>query len=216
MAANKQGQQLSNNNLIIVMVLITLLVLGVTAYVAKTLIADISLNATVIGLKSKADSQVKQDVTAAPNLVDSFNNLGASANVLSDALPGTADFPSLIVEMENIANDAGVSLKTVNPQAAGGIGTQAAAPVASAAASTATSSSSVAAPIPQAFPFSIEVNGSYASMLKVFSDLEVSARPMRVTGVQLSGSGSSMSAQIYINTYYQSAATLPFGTEAVK
>ncbi len=219
MAANKQDKQLSNNNLIIIMVLVTLLVLGVSALIGKTLIGDISLNAKVIGLKNKAYSQVKQDVTAAPNLVTSFNNLGASANVLADALPNTADFPTLIVEMENIANDAGVKLTTVGPLAGGTAGVGGTAPVTTsngAAPTTATTSSNpVATPQPQTYSFTAEVQGSYASLQKVLTDLEASARPMRVTGLQISGSGSSLSALLDVNTYYQSAATLPFGTEAV-
>jgi hypothetical protein len=224
-------QEMSSNNLIIIMVLITLLVVGVTAIVTKTLWDDISLNSKVVSAKSLAAKNADADVSAAPGLVDAYDNLGNQTALLSDALPNTSDYPSLIVEMENIANDSGMKLKTVAPNSAGLSATSGSVSGASSAASSSSSSNSVVAGSsassassstglpnlsPQDYPFTMTVEGNYTGLLKLLGDLETSARPMRVSGISISGGGTSMTAEVSVDTYWQPAAQLPFGTETVK
>jgi hypothetical protein len=114
------------------------------------------------------------------------------------------------VELENVANDSGVTLKSVAPDTS------------SSAGDTATTSGSSStgdatqAPSPQNYAFTISVIGTYPSLMRVFSDLEASARPMRVTGLSIAGSGSSLTAQISVTTYFMDKAVLPIGTESIK
>src|SRR4029077_13044200 len=108
MAANKQ--QMSNSNLLIVMILVTLLVVGVTTFAVKFLWGAITLDNRVLNEKNVADKQLTEDVENAPKLINDYNSLGADATTLADALPSSSDFPSLIVTLENLTNSAGVQL----------------------------------------------------------------------------------------------------------
>ncbi len=203
MAQNKT-ENLSSNNLVIIMLLISFLVVGASGLVVKALFTSIVRDTKVATAKGKADKQLSADLTAAPRLVDAYAALGPQALVLSDALPTTVDLPSLLVGLEGMAGDAGIKLKTV---AAAQVAVSASTTPAPTSGSTAT---------PQVYPFSVTFDGTYASMQKFLSDIEVSARPMRVVGIQLNGSGSALSGEIDIQTYYQDKAQLPFSTETIK
>ena len=232
MASKVAQKKLSGNNLLIVLALVTLLALGITALAAKTMIADILLNNKVLTAKNEADANLKTDLDAAPKLVDAFNALGNQAGVLSDALPVTSDFPALLVEMENITNDTGMLLKSVDPDTGGLGGTSVTASAASAATTTASSagatggtaaagssdasSGGIAAPTPQTYNFTLDLNGTYPNVLRMLSDLETSARPMRVTSMTLGGVTGALNVQLGVTTYYMDKAQLPIGTETVK
>lgn len=237
MAASDK-QQLSNNNLMIIMVLITLLVLGATALIGKALVTSIVRDTNVVSAKNKADKQLKDDLAAAPSLVQAFQGLGQSANTLADALPTTSDFPGLIVLLENISNDSGMTLKSVSPSASttGATGTTAtttptaptASSVTSAASSSLTSGSggsgsttgaasgSAMQAAPKTYDFALDFDGSYVGLLKMLGDLQTSARPIRIVGMELSGSGTQMSGTLTLETFYQDKAQLPFSTETIK
>jgi len=193
----------------IVLLLINLLVLGASGLVAKSLFGTIARDRVVNEKKGVAEKQVKEDLAAAPNLVDAFNNLGSKAALVADALPNAVDYPSLIVTLENMTNAASTKLKNITAAPDAGVSAVPATGTAPAAAST-------AGPTPQTFAFSINTTSNYDSLLKLLGEFETSARPMRVTGLQLTGGGSSMSAQIDAQTYYQDKAKLPFSTETVK
>jgi Tfp pilus assembly protein PilO len=199
-------QQLSNNNLMVVMVLISLLVVGVSGFVAKSLIASIQLDKKVLDYKSAADKQIKADVKAAPKLVDAYAALGDQAGTLADALPNTADFPSLIVALENMSKDTGTSIKSVAPAVTSS------APGATSTAPTA----SVLKPVPHSYPFTITFDTTYATLQQLLDHFEKSARPMRVVSLKLNGSGSALSGTMDVETYYQDKAELPFSEVTVK
>jgi hypothetical protein len=203
--ATKVEAKLSGNNLIIVLVLVTLLVVGITGLAAKFLVASIVLDTKVIAAKSLADKNLTEDLKAGPKLVDAYNALGSKANVLADALPNTADFPSLIVELENISGVTGVHMKTVTPAVVSAVAAAGAAPAASGDV-----------PTPQTYTYTITFDGTYASLLGVLGSLETSARPMRVVGMQASGVGSAMSVQLDVETFYMDKAHLPISKETIK
>jgi Tfp pilus assembly protein PilO len=204
-AANK-AEKLSGNNLMIVLLLITFLVVGASVLIVKALVGSIALDVKVVSAKSKADKQLTQDVTAAPMLVDSYSALGAQAQTLSDALPNDSDFPGLIVTLENMSNSVGIKLKSVAPVTAVTVTVPTTTPVASADST----------PTPQTYPFSITFDGTYTAVKNLLALVETSARPMRVVGLQLTGSGSNMSGEIDMQTFYQDKGQLPFSTETIK
>ena len=228
MASNKvtkQTEQMSGNNLIIVLTLITFLVVGIAGLAAKALIGSITLDNKVLAAKSKANNTLQKDVDAAPKLVDAYTALGSQAGEIADGLPNTADFPGLLVLLENMSNDAGLRLKTIAPAlAAGSLSTTSTAPTSTASTSSSTagttsgstSGDASQAPQPQPFDFSVNFDGRYDTLLKLLDHLEKSARPMRITGMQITGSGSALSGQINAETYYQDKAQLPFSTETIK
>jgi hypothetical protein len=209
-------QQLSNGNLMIVMILITLLVVGVAGLLAKSLITTIARDTTVVQKKLAADDQLAKNIKAAPSLIADYNRLGdknqagTRARTLESALPNDPDFPSLLVTMENIAAVSGVTLKEITPNA------NDVTAVSPSGASAAAASNSTAAPEPQPYAFGISLTGSYPNINKALASLELSARPMRITEANFAGSGNSLNATIAIETYYQDKGKLPFGTETVK
>jgi hypothetical protein len=208
--ATKTEGKLSGNNLIIVLALVTFLAVGVTALVAKALVASIVLDTKVVSAKSLADKNLKTDLEAAPKLVDAYNALGAQANVLADALPNTADFPSLIVELENISGITGVKIKSVSPSLTG------AATTGDPAAGTAPATTAGEVPTPQTYSYTVTFDGTYASLVGVLGSLETSARPMRVVGLQATGTGGALSVELDVDTFYMDKAQLPIGKETIK
>jgi hypothetical protein len=211
--AATKDEKLTGNNLYVVLTLVTLLAVGITVLIGKALVGSISLDSKVVTAKNTAKNQLTSDVQAAPQLVEAYSSLGTQAQTLADALPNDSDFPGLIVTLENMTTADGLQLKSVSPTAAG-----TAAPIASETptAGTSTTTSGVSAPAPQTYPFSVAFDGSYAGLLKLLGQVENSARPMRVVGIQLSGSGSAMSGEVDLQTFYQPAAQLPFGEETIK
>lgn len=205
MAATKQ-QQLSGNNLLIVMLLITLLVVGISGLVGKSLVTTALRDKKVLEKKSLAEKQLEKNIEAAPRLIDSYGQLGEKASVVANALPNTPDFPSLIVTLENMGRGAGIKIKSVTPVQAGSTDEADAAPVAT----------SDTAPKPQPYKFGIAFSGSYVGLAKLLTEIETSARPMRVLDIQLTGSGSALTGVVDVETYYQDKAELPFGKETVK
>jgi Tfp pilus assembly protein PilO len=199
----KAGEKLSNNNLIIILVLVTMLVLGITGFAANLLVKSIGVDSKVVGAKAKAESQLKDDLKVAPNLVSAYDALGPEGAILDDAMPTTADFPALIVLLENVTTDAGMRLKNVTPAPTGNL----AGVAPDAPGST---------PTVKTYPFIINVDGRFDSIVTLLDHLEKSARPMKVTGLHFAGSGNALSGEIDITTYYQPKSELPFSKEQIK
>lgn len=206
-SSKDQPKQMSNNNLIIIMALISLLVVGASVLIGKALVTSIVRDTKVISAKSKADKQAKDDVAAAPNLVNAYNAMGSSANTLSDALPTSADEPSLLVALENMGNDSTLTVKSIS---------SATASVGSSAAATGVPTSGSAAVAPTEYDFVVDYVGTYSALQKFLNDIEQSVRPMRVTGISMNGTGSSLTGEIDAATYWQDKAQLPFSTETIK
>jgi hypothetical protein len=198
-----------------VILLVTLIALGVTGVAVKMLATSIIRDAKVLSAKNKANDQLEKNLESAPKLVDNAKNLGSTNELIADALPNTSDFPGLMALMENLSAESGVTLKSINPSSAAGT---VASPASGGAvpAATAAVPNSGDVPTPQTFAFSAAFDGTYASFQRLIANLEASARPVKVTSVQLSGSGNSLSVQLEGTTYYQDKATVPFKLETVK
>jgi hypothetical protein len=219
MQATKPTDKLSSNNLLMVLLLVSLLIVGATALVAKSLIQGIVRDSSVLSKMNAAESILTKNLDSAPQLVSAYANLSvATRATLTDALPTTSDFPGLIVALENISSDSGSTLKNVSPgqvsldpnanaTAAGTVTTTTAA---------AASDGAVPVPAPKTYNYTIAFDGTYASLQKFLGDLELYTRPMRVTSLKLSGSGTALSGTVDVQTFYQDKASLPFGKETVK
>lgn len=205
MAAIKT-EQLSSNNLIIIVLLITLLVVGVSVLVGKSMVTTIVRDQKVLDKKNAAKEQLTKNIEAAPGLIESYGQLKEKGVVLADALPNNADFPSLIVTLENMARGAGLKLKSVTPSQVAATDED----------GGAVAVGNVLAPVAQPYKFGIAFSGGYAGLGKLLGELETSARPMRVLDIQLTGGGSALSGIMNVETYYQDKAELPFSKETVK
>lgn len=205
--------QLSNNNYFIVLLLVSLLVVGGTVLIGKSLVNGIVRDTTVLKKKNIANDQLTKNVNAAPQLIEKYQTL-SSRNMIADALPNTSDLPAFMAVMENISGSSGVSLKSISPSQAGAVGTTAVGADTSGAA--AASTNGVTPPKPQPYTVSLTFDANYASLGRLLKSIEQSVRPIRVTGLQISGSGATLSIQMDVTTYYQDKASLPFSTETVK
>lgn len=202
MATNPATKQnLSNNNFIIMAILITLIVVGVTVLVGKGLVTTIILDSKVIAKKNTANKQLDNNLKSAPKLVDAYRKLADTKKIVADALPNTSDFSGLIAQLENMAGVSGVTIKTIAPDAS-------VAPEAAARASD--------TPQPQQYKVAVTVTGNYASFQKFLAAVENSVRPMKATTLQISGDGSNLTFGISLSAYYQGIATIPYKLEVVK
>lgn len=216
MATKDPTKQLSNNNYFIVLLLLTLLVLGGAVLGGKLLVTDIIRDTKVKDAKNTANKQLDKNLTAAPQLVDRYDNLGARKNLIAEALPNTSDLPGLIALMENLSGSSGVSLKSVTPSQTATSGVASTTAPAETASTTPAATSGASKPMPQPYAVSLTFDATYPTLQKLLEAIEQSARPMRVTSVQLTGSGSSLAVTLDLTTYYQDKADLPFNTKVIK
>jgi Tfp pilus assembly protein PilO len=188
-----------------VLLLISLLVLGVAGFAAKTLITNIIRDTKAVSAQSKANGQLDQDLQAAPQLVQAYQSLGANKNLIAAALPSGTDLPGFIALMENLSGSVGVNLKSVAPSL-----------TAVAASGTATASASRDVSTPQPYNLTITLEGNYNALQGLLKAIEQSARPIRITAIQITGSANDLSIQLDATTYYQGQASLPFKKEVIK
>jgi Tfp pilus assembly protein PilO len=180
------------------------------------LITTIIRDAKVLGAKNKANAQLEKNLESAPRLVENYKNLGATNELIMDALPNTADFPGLTAMMENLTQESGLTLKSISPSS-GALATGAGAGVgATSTAPAATTAQNTGKLLPQMTSFNVAFDGSYQAFQRLVANIEASARPVRINSVQLSGSGGSLAVQMEATTYYQDKATVPFRMETVK
>ncbi len=190
-------QSLSVNKTIAIAAMGTLIVVLLCGFAAKTLISFIGFNGRVIDKKNTANEQLKANLPAVTALAASYVELGSKLQLINDALPTTPDFPSVVSTIEAIAGSSGVRLKSVT--------TANTTPVAA-----------VTSTVPQSFEFSVSVAGSYDNLLKFFSNIELSSRPMKLLGLTQTGSSSAQSADLKLQTYYQAAVDTTPKSEVIK
>jgi len=195
---------LSNNNFIIVAILITLVTVGITVLVGRGLVNVIILDSKVIAKKNIANKQLDSNLIAAPKLVDAYNQLGDTKRTLADALPNTSDFSGLMAQLENMTAVTGVSLKSIAPDTTANLGNTV--PVAPGSDN----------PAAQEYKVAMTIEGTYDSLLKFLSAVESSVRPMKATSLQIAGSGSDVTFGVSLTAYHQDIATIPYKLEVVK
>ncbi|MBW4061302.1 hypothetical protein HJC99_01880 [Candidatus Saccharibacteria bacterium] len=203
-----EKRELSNNNFFIVLLLISLVAVGAGILITKGLITSIRHNAKVLTATSAANKQLDANVVSAPQLVSSYQSLsGSTPTILTDALPNTPDFPGLISLLETTGNLSGATYTSMVPDVAVG---------ATVAPATSVPASNGSIPTAQSTNVLAKFTGSYPAMMKLINTLQLSARPIQITAIDISGTGAQITGTLSITTYYQAKATLPFGTESIK
>lgn len=213
--ATKKVDSISANNLLLILLLVSLIVIGATGLVAKSLIVGIIRDTKVLSATNKAKSTLDKNLQSAPKLVSEFEGLEQRMrDTLADALPNDNDFPSLIVALENIASDSNFILKSVAP---GQVMVSQSANSGTVSTTSADSGTgSIEPPRPKPYVYTVAFDGSYISLLKFMNDLELYTRPMRVTSLKLSGTGNALSGTVDVQTFYQDKAALPYAKEIIK
>jgi Tfp pilus assembly protein PilO len=187
--------------IILITVLVAVVALVITGLIGNAMVHKFQTNLKVIDKKSTAEKQLKANLDALHSLSSQYDQLGDAKKVISDGLPNKPDFPALSSLMENIAKQSGIGLVSVATDDGASTG--------AAPANTSVGSA-------QQLNFQIEVQGSYGALLKLMQNIEVSARPMRVTNITVDGASEKLSVKLAISTYYQPASTLELKKETVQ
>ncbi len=193
--ASRREKILKAGSTMFIAVAIAAVVVSVSLVSMRFLWEKKSYNDRVIQAKSTARDQVQTNVTNLGKLSEQYPALNESASTNSTtilhALPPTYDYAALASSIESLAQRSGVSFT-------GAIGQD------NSASAVATAPTSV----PIEIPLTLQVSGSYDSIVAFIKNLEKSIRPISVTNVTYSGTNSSLRATIQATTYYQPARDL--------
>ncbi len=200
-------------NYLIIAVLVGFVAIVATLLIGRIFVTQALLNNKIITKKSAADTQLLQNIENVKTLASSYASLGAAQQIITNGLPAQSDFPALNGLMENIAKVSGVKLTSVDTALA----------AASASSGTTTTTSTAAAPAaaggpdrPKEFAFVVDINGDYPKIINFITNLEKSARPMRITNISVDNATGGLDVKLSITTYYQPATALQEKTEEVK
>ncbi|HSX14521.1 MAG TPA: hypothetical protein VLE72_01235 [Candidatus Saccharimonadales bacterium] len=223
MANSIKKPRLSTNALIALSAVAVALVVIIVLVFGRSLIKRIGHNNAVITKKASAEKQLKQNLANLPGLSQAYSNLGPTKTVINDALPTTASFPDLVATIESIAGTSGVALQSVSPALVSSAAASSAAPTSSSPSAavqsingTSSSTTSVQPSGPQPYQFSMSIQGNYDSLVKFLHNLQLSARPIIISGVQVTGTNDALTATVTGQTFYFNPQVLEDKTEVVK
>jgi hypothetical protein len=200
--ATKKSSKLSVMNYLLIMIGVSVLVVGASVVIGRGQVVDIVQQINIQNAKNKANNQLDADSKSAAQLITNYQNLDAPTKALiADSLPQTADQPGFLVILDSMAKQAGLTLRTYSPAQLFTSGLPAA---------------GSDMPAAQTMDVSLSLTGNYTALNKMLGLIEQSSRPIRVNGIQVSGSGGSLSIQLSVTTYFQDKASLPFKSEELK
>jgi hypothetical protein len=188
---------------------------------SKVLLNQYSYQNRIIAAKQVAVNQLKSDAVSGNSLISNYKkfvnsspinilgsnvsgnaqNNGNNAKIVLDALPGQYDFPGLVTSLDNLLSNQAFTLTSIS-------GTD--------QELAEQHNSSSTSPVPVEIPLSISATGSYTSIQQLFSILQLSIRPIVVQSINLSGTDTTLTANISGYTFYQPAKVFSIGTEIVK
>ena len=187
---------------------------------SKALLGQRGYQSRVIAAKVKAVNQLKQNVSAAQTLVNSYtafvsapdNVLGGStkgngdrdgdnAKIVLDALPSKYDFPALATSLEKILTSQNYKINSI-------AGTD--------DELQQQNTLSSPAPKPIEIPFQISVSGNYSAMQNFINTLERSIRPIQVQTISFSAGSGGLQGTISAKTFYQPEKSLTITTKEIK
>ena len=186
---------------------------------SQALLSQRSYQARVIAEKNKARIQLEKNVKAVDSLAEAYQKFeeptvnliggsstgtsqrdGDNARLVLDALPGKYDFPALTTSLEKILLDNHFKIEAISgtdqelSQQADQTGDGAAVEM----------------------PFSITVDGTYASIQNLMGIFEQSIRPFSATTLEFTGKDSDLKIIYNGKTYYLPEKTLTTRTKEVK
>lgn len=208
-------------------------VTGVAAFVvvfvlvaSKLLVSQLGYQQRVINAKSAALKQLKDDASAAHDLISSYQGFvgtpqniiggnpagsgsqdGNNANIVLAALPASYDFPALAASLQKILTGQTTQSPSINVKINS---------IAGSDDELSQGTTSTGNPMPVPMPFQISVTGDYTNIQNLITVLERSIRPFQIQTLQLSGSQSTMTLTLTAQTYYQPATTFTLNTKVVR
>jgi hypothetical protein len=195
------------NKKVVIMTSVAAFLVVFSLVASKTLISQIAYQNKVISKEKVAETQLKTDLSARNNLVNSYqaftstpqNVLGGNptgtgsqdgnnSKIVLDALPSTYDFPALATTLEAIIDSQNLQIEGIT-----GVDEEL----------TEQGNQQSSNPAPVAMPFQIQVAGTYQSIQNLMTIFQQSIRPFQVQTVDLSGNEGDMTATITAQTFYQ-------------
>jgi len=203
-------------------------VVGVASFVAvfclvasKAVWSQYQYQARVTSVKTKALTQLQQNITAFNSLSSSYdsfdgqdkniiggsrtgtgNNDGSNPQIILDALPPSYDFPALTSSLEKILTNGSFTVSSIT-----GTDDQ--------INQQANVSSNAPQPVPMPFAFTV-TNANYTSVQALMNTLQQSIRPIPIDTIELSGGVNNMTLAVTAHTYYQPATSLNITEKVVK
>ncbi len=195
--SNKHLQIDKANQLILVATAITTVIVIFSLVAAQSLLKQMSYQNKVIGLRSTANKQLGDNiksVTALKTSYDTFENSSESvigtpdknSKIVLDSLPSKYDFPALATSLDGLIAVSGSSATTIT-----GVDNEAAA--------TQDSINPEAIEI----PFELSAKGDFTTAQKLILNMERSIRPLNITALTISGSGTDLAVKVTAKTFYQ-------------
>lgn len=197
-------KELSLTNYIALMAVIAILAIVIGGYVGYNMVKENIRNGKALVGKLQAQSDVEQKLENANTLVEKYGQLSQSQKqLLEAALPSKPDFTQLISLMEAANSSAGTRMKSITSNS--GVVATVVAP-ATDAATTGTAAADSTANKAQPVSATASLDGSYSQMTQLFRNLELSARPIKVTAFELKGNSGALKGDLTLETYYQGEA----------
>lgn len=191
-----------SNNVIFISVIIASMVVTISLVSLSFLFKQYQYNQKVINAENKTVKTLESNLVSVENLKttrSSLNTSSMSEQRILNAMPVSFDYPALASAMDKLASDSKVNLQ-------GSIG------------SDTSVSSQPPSNNPQSvqIPLTLQVSGNYSNIKKYIKNLELSIRPISVQSITLSGTNSTMQANIVAVTYYQPSKVLSTGIMETK
>lgn len=184
-----EKKTLSANNYVAVMALIAIAAIVVTGYIATILGKEVILQTKLIAKKYDAQRKYETKVENSKALIERYQQLGPTRDLIEHALPNTPDFPQVVSLIEFAGKSSGVRVITISPDASG-------------ATASDTTANAIGAE-PQTVRFGLDIEGSYGRVVAFMQNLELSARPMKVIEADFKGSDSTLKVSLVVETAYQ-------------
>src|SRR3989344_9145986 len=200
------------NATVVVVTAISSFVIVFSLVASKALLSQRSYQSRVINKKEQARDQLKKNIEAKDKLISRYKafintspNLlggdpdstlsdrdGNNAQIVLEALPASYDFPSVANSLDKLLtqNVSGLTVQNIN-------GTD------DELNQRNLKTSSGSQPVP--IPFDITVSGHYSAIMELVRVFESSIRPINISEIHLSGSDTSLTADVRAQTYYQPA-----------
>jgi hypothetical protein len=208
------------NGQIIAMIAGATVVVIFSLVASRALLSQRSYQSRVIADKEKAVRQLKSNVDAVGNLVNSYNQFvsqpanviggnpagtgerdGDNARIILDALPSQYDFPALATSLEKLLTSPNYTINAIS-------GTD--------DEINQQKQTETPEPQPVEIPFEIGVTSTYGAAQSLVQTLQNSIRPFHINKLVFDGSDSQMDVTITAKSYYQPEKALTIRTKDVK
>lgn len=210
----KKRQQIHKaNRTVFLWVAIAGVIVAIAVVLSQFMIKQLIFNWKIIDHETKANATLVENAKAYTDLraeitkllankelnelrVNKAENGDNALQVVIDAMPTVDDRIALAAALQqSIISKSGVKLDSLGFTDGGSQTDATGAPVSTAPEGV------------SEIPFNFKVSGTYDQVKKLFADMQLSIRPVSVTGIKLSGTSNALVAEIDAKMYYGTPVT---------